>query len=196
MRAPRVRLSFLTATSLAIVVLLAVPAIAQQTLYNNGADGDVGYFHVNFGSAVTNSFELSQAATITSVSLTLYDVDDRNIPQHLKWTITTEPFGGEVKGSGFVGLNRLQPPYLTKFLFFAWQMSFSVPNLALPPGTYYLQIQDVVTQWDTWAFWAQSADGSAAGYYEAIGENGAGMISPVASETFVISGEWTTDQAE
>jgi hypothetical protein len=100
MRAQNVRLSFLTATTLAITALLAVPAIAQQTLYNNGADGDIGYYHVNFGSVVTNSFELSQAATITSVSLTLYDVDDRNIPQHLKWTITTEPFGGEVKGSG------------------------------------------------------------------------------------------------
>ena len=196
MRAQEVRLSLLTATILAIIALRTTPAVAQQNLYNNGADGDVGYYHVNFGSAVTNSFELPRAATITSVALTLYDVDDRNIPQHLKWTITTEPFGGDVKGSGFVALNRLQPPYLTKFLFFAWQMSFPVPNLALPAGTYYLQIQDVVTQWDTWAFWAQSAGGSSQGYYEAVGQNGAGMISAVASETFVISGEWTTDQAE
>ncbi len=108
MCAREIHRSFLTATTLAIIALLAVPAVAQQTLYNNGADGDVGYYHVNFGSAVTNSFELSQAATITSVILTLYDVDDRNIPQHLKWTITTEPFGGDVKGSGFVGLNRLR----------------------------------------------------------------------------------------
>ena len=190
MRTQKVRLS------LALVALLAAPAVAQQTLYNNGADGDVGYYAVNFGSAVTNSFELSQAATITNVVLTLYDVDDRNLPQHLKWTITTEPFGGEVKGSGFAELSRLQPPYLTKFLFFAWQMSFSVPHVALPPGTYYLQIQDVVTQWDTWAFWAQSAGGSSQGYYQAVGQNGAGTISPVASETFVISGEWTTDSAE
>ena len=196
MRAWGVYRSLLAASTLAIIALLAIPAIAQQTLYNNGSDGDDGYFHVNFGSAVTNSFQLSQAATITSVALTLYDVDDRNIPQHLKWTITTEPLGGEVKGSGFVGLKKLQPPYLTRFLFFAWQMSFDVPNLELPPGTYYLQIQDVVTQWDTWAFWAQSAGGSSQGYYKAVGQNGAGMISPVASETFVISGDWTADKAE
>jgi hypothetical protein len=186
----------MSATGLTIIVLFAIPSFAQQTLYNNGSDGDDGYFHVNFGSVVSNSFELSQAATITSVALTLYDVDDRNIPQHLKWTITTEPFGGDVKGSGFVSLNKLQPPYLTKFLFFAWQMSFDVPNLELPQGTYYLQIQDVVTQWDTWAFWAQSAGGSSQGYYEAVGQNGAGMISPVASEAFVISGNWGTDNAE
>lgn len=196
MRAQQVRPSFLTATTLAIIALLAVPAIAQQTLYNNGSDGDDGYFHVNFGSAVSNSFQLSQAATITGIVLTLYDVDDRNIPQHLKWTITTEPFGGDVKGSGFVALKKLQPPYLTKFLFFAWQMSFDVPNLELPQATYYLQIQDVVTQWDTWAFWAQSAGGSSQGYYEAVGQNGAGLIAPVSSETFVISGNWSTDNAE
>lgn len=196
MRTQKARRSFLTSTALVIIALLAIPAVAQQTLYNNGSDGDIGYYHVNFGSAVTNSFELSQAATITSVTFTLYDVDDRNIPQHLKWTITTAPFGGDVKGSGFVDLTRLQPPYLTKFLFFAWQMSFPVPKLALPPGTYYLQIQDVVTQWDTWAFWAESSGGSSQAYYQAVGENGAGMVSPVASETFVVLGEWASDRAQ
>jgi len=194
MRAEKALHSILTAVILPL--LFAATAVGQQTLYNNGPDGDVGYYHVNFGSVVTNSFELSQAATISSVILTLYDVDDRNVPQYLKWTVTTEPLGGDVKGSGFVGLNRLQPPYLTKFLFFAWQMSFSVPDLALPPGTYYLQIQDVVTQWDTWAFWAQSAAGSSQAYYEAVGQNGAGMVSPVASETFVLLGNWTTERAE
>ena len=182
--------------SLAIVTLFAATAVGQQTLYDNGPDGDIGYYHVNFGSAVTNSFTLPQAATVTSVVLTLYDVDDRNLPQHLKWTITTEPLGGEVKGSGFVGLTRLEPPYLTQFLFFGWKMSFSVPNLALAPGTYYLQVQDVVTHWDTWAFWAESAGGSSTAYYEAIGQNGAGMVTPVASESFTVLGEWTEPRAE
>ncbi|MGA2372655.1 MAG: hypothetical protein ACLPPV_17275 [Candidatus Korobacteraceae bacterium] len=180
---------------LAIGSLVSTPAFGQTTLYDNGPDGDVGYFHVNFGSVVTNSFALSDAAEITNMVLTIYDVDDRNAPEYLKWTITTEPFGGTVKGSGFVRLSKLQSPYLTKFLFFAWRMGFDVPNLALPPGTYYLQIQDVVTTWDTWAFWAESADGGSAGYYEAIAENGAGRISPVASESFSVAGQWTPQRA-
>ena len=182
--------------SLALVALYAAPALGQQTLYDNGPDGDLGYYHVNFGSAVTNSFTLSQAATLTSVVLTLYDVDDRNLPEHLKWTITTEPFGGEVKGTGFVAPNRLRPPYLTQFLFFAWKMSFSIPNLALPPGTYYLQIQDVVTHWDTWAFWAETSGGSSTAYYQAVGQNGAGTVTSVASETFTLMGEWRDGRAE
>jgi hypothetical protein len=175
--------------------MLTASASAQEILYDNGPDGDCGYYHVNFGSAATNSFALAQPATVTNVVLTIYDVDDRNAPEHLKWTITTEPFGGTVEGSGFVGLSRLQPPYLTKFLFFAWQMEFTVPELELPAGTYYLQIQDVVTTWDSWAFWAQTGDGSSSAYYQAIGQNGAGTISPVPSETFTVAGQWISQEA-
>ena len=128
----------------------------RRTLYNNGPDGDVGYYHVNFGAVVTDSFALSQPATISKTILTFYDVDDRNRPLHLKWSITSEPLGGTVLGTGVADLTILQPPYLTQFLFFAWMTSFPIPNLNLPAGTYYLQIQDVVTQWDSDAFWAQA----------------------------------------
>jgi hypothetical protein len=190
------RARLFAASLLAITVLSSALAAGQATLYNNGPDGDVGYYHVNFGSAVANSFILTQPATLTGVSLTLYSVDDSNHPQHLKWTITTEPFGGTVKGSGFVDLSLLGSAYLTKFLFYAWDEGFVLPNLNLPAGTYYLQIQDVVTQWDTWAFWAQSSDGSSQGYYEAIGRNGAGTISVVPSETFSLLGEWQRQRAD
>jgi hypothetical protein len=176
--------------------LAALPAVGQQILYDNGPDGNIGYYAVNFGAAVTNSLVLPTPATVSSVTLTLYDVDDRNAPQHLKWTVSTEPFGGTVKGSGFSDLVELENPYTTKFLFFAWKMSFAIPNLDLPAGTYYLQIQDVVTRWDTWAFWAQSGEGNSDAYYEAIGPNGAATIAPVPSETFSVSGEWMPERAE
>jgi hypothetical protein len=185
-----------TAMIMLIGIFLAVPALGQDVLYNNGPDGDVGYYHVNFGSVVANSFVLSSPATVTNVILTIYDVDDRNVPENLKWTITTEPFGGTTKASGFASLAELGQPYITQFLFFAWKMGFTIPNLALPAGTYYLQIQDVVTRWDTWAFWAETSGGSSQGYYEAIGPNGAGTISPVPSETFEVAGEWMPRAAE
>jgi hypothetical protein len=164
---------------------------AQGTLYNNGPDGDAGYYHVNFGAAVSNSFVLSQPATVMGVDLTLYDVDDRNQPEQLKWKITTGPLGGTVLASGFVPLTVLQPPYLTQFLFFAWHTKFNIPNVNLPAGTYYLQIQDVITRWDTWAFWAQSSDGSSQGYYEIVGPSGDTRVSAVPSESFSVLGEWT-----
>ena len=166
------------------------PALSQQVLYNNGPDGDIGYYHVNFGAAVTNSFTLPNAATITDAVVTFYAVDDRNPPLRAKWTITTEPFGGEVKGEGFVNLSRLADPYITHFLFFAWEVGVPITNITLPAGTYYLQIQDVVTRWDSYSFWAQSSGGNSAAYYQPIGQNGAGGVSAVPSETFSISGVW------
>lgn len=173
-----------------MVFLAAVPGWTQATLYDNGSDGNVGYYHVNFGAAVSNSFMLSQPATVTGVTLTLYDVDDRNQPEHLKWKITTEPLGGTVLASDYAPLISLQPPYITQFLYFAWQVSFNIPSLNLPAGTYYLQIQDVTTEWDTWAFWAESSDGSAQGYYEAVSPSGDALISHVPSESFSVLGEW------
>lgn len=180
---------------LAIALALGLPATAQETLYNNGPDGDVGYYHVNFGAVVTDSFALSQPATISKTILTFYDVDDRNRPLHLKWSITSEPLGGTVLGTGVADLTILQPPYLTQFLFFAWMTSFPIPNLNLPAGTYYLQIQDVVTQWDSDAFWAQANGGASQSFYEAIGQSGAGTVSPMPSESFEILGQWQPERA-
>src|SRR5579863_2846186 len=89
---------------IAIHAAVAVSARAQNVLYNNGPDGNVGYYGVNFGAATTNSFALPRAATLTAVDLTLYDVDDRNHPQQLRWRITTHPLGGQVMGEGFAYL--------------------------------------------------------------------------------------------
>jgi len=178
--------------AISCLVLFALPALAQNTLYNNGPDADVGYYGVNGGAETSNSFYLSQEAAVTSITLTLYTVDDRNHPESLRWAITTEPLGGTVLGTGFAGLSLLGDPYLTKFLFYAYPEGFQVPNLNLPPGTYYLQIQDVVTQWRALAFWAVS-DGSSLGYYSRVGPSEYGRRSSpaqVSSESFAVFGRW------
>jgi hypothetical protein len=127
-------------------------------------------------------------------ALTLYAVDDGNPPERLKWRITSEAFGGVTMGEGFVNVALLEDPYLTRFQFFAWPVGFAIPNLILPAGTYYLQIQDVVTLWHTYAFWAQSSGGSSDAYYEPVGQNGAGGVSEVPSETFELYGQWSSEQ--
>lgn len=180
--------------ALAVATFLALPVCAQEVLYNNGPDGDVGYYDVNFGAVVANSFTLSSGATLTGAALTIYAVDDGNPPKRLVWSITTQPLGGRILGQGFVNLTLLADPYPTKFQFFAWKVGFAMRNLVLPAGTYYLQIQNVVTLWDTYSFWAQSSGGLSSAYYEAIGPNGAGGISEVPSESFQINGQWSSEQ--
>src|SRR5271169_3299872 len=128
------------------LLLLVTPGFAQSLLYDNGPDADIGYYGVNFGVETTNSFFLSQEAAVTNITLTLYEVDDRNEPKYVRWTVTSEPLGGTVLGDGYAGLSRLGSPCLTKFLFFAYKVGFQTSDLELAPGTYYIQIQDVVTQ--------------------------------------------------
>ena len=175
-------------------IALAVPAVGQQVLYNNGPDGNVGYYGANFGAAVSNSFTLSRGASLSGVSFTIYCVNDENQPMRVKWAITTEPFGGTVEAEGVVNLTELGDFYPTRFHFLAWPVGFNLPNVTLPAGTYYLQIQDVITHWYTFAFWAQSSAGDSTAYYEPVGQNGAGGISPVPSEAFTILGEWSTQE--
>ncbi len=176
------------------MLALAAPLHGQAVLYNNGPDADIGYYPVNFGASTSDSFALSRDAVITSFQLTLYDVDDRNVPQQLRWTITTAPYGGSVLATGITPLVRLQPPYLTKFLFFAWDMSFQIPALNLPAGTYWIQIQDVTTEWLTFAYWAQSG-GLSAAYYSDSGSGSTGNVEPAISETFTVQGVWANAAA-
>ena len=174
------------------LLLLATPAFTQNVLYDNGPDADIGYYAVNFGAETTNSFFLPQGAAVTSFTLTIYAVDDRNIPKYVRWTVTSEPFGGAVLGAGSAGLSSLGQPYLTKFLFFAYKVGFQIPELELPSGTYYIQIQDVVTQWGTRAFWAVSG-GPSTGDYSQLGPSEYGTrTSPVQilSESFAVLGKW------
>jgi hypothetical protein len=185
------RLFLAVSAAVFIATAFAVPVAGQQVLYNNGPDGDIGYYRVNFGAAVSNSFTLSKGASLSGVTLTIYCVNDENQPMRVKWAITTEPFGGDVKAEGFANMTELGDTYPTRFHFFAWPMGFALPNVALPAGTYYLQVQDVITHWYTFAFWAQTGDGDSAAYYEPIAQNGYGGISPVPSEVFAIVGEWS-----
>ena len=186
------RLAKRTSVAVCCLLLFATPAFTQNVLYDNGPDADSGYYWVNCGAQTTNSFFLSQGAAVTSFTLTIYAVDDRNVPKTLRWTVTSKPFGGTVLGTGSAGLSGLGQPYLTKFLFFAYKVGFQVPDLELPSGTYYIQIQDVVTHWDTRAFWAASG-GPSTGYYSQLGPSEYGTrTSPVQilSESFAVLGSW------
>ncbi|HUI85021.1 MAG TPA: hypothetical protein VL240_12400 [Candidatus Binatia bacterium] len=177
--------------SLALVCLLVMPAAAQLILYNNGPDAGIGYSHINFGAATSDSFTLSRAATLTSVTFAVYTVDDGNPPERAKWTITTEPFADHNLATGVALLGLLNGPYITQFGFFGWEMKFDLPNVNLPAGSYWLQLQDVTTRWDTWSFWAES-NGPATAYHLEVGASGYGTVTPVTSDSFAVEGSWMT----
>lgn len=175
------------------LLFFAVPSICQTTLYENGRDADQGFSHVNFGAATADSFFLPQEATITNVILTIYDVNDLNNPLYLRWTVTTNPFGGTTLGDDIARFSLIEGPYITNSGYYGWKMSFATSNLTLPAGTYYLQIQDVLARWDTWTFWADSYGPSTACHsdYGASEYGNPRQCVSVPSQSFAILGQWT-----
>ncbi len=175
------------------LLLFAISALGQTTLYDNGRDADGGYSHVNFGAGTADSFFLPQEATITNVVLTIYDTNDLNDLILLRWAVTTNPFGGTTLGSDVAGLSLIEGPYITNSGYYGWKVSFAISNLTLPSGTYYLQIQVVVARWDTWTFWADSYGSSTACHSE-YGPSEYGnprQCVSVPSQSFSVLGQWT-----
>ena len=170
-------------------------AATDTMVYSNGPDpGDIGYWAINHGDAVTNSFTLSEPTTIHVIKFSVYDANDRNQPLTATWAITTQPFGGRVVAGGnnapLVFYWRI---FANQFLFSQWEMGIIV-DITLPPGTYWLQMQNVVTRWGTWAFWGET-DGigcsplencpSSAYFWNASASRN---LQPVGSESFELWG--------
>lgn len=147
---------------LTILLLALVVSSPAEILYSNGADPGDASWQVNFGMSVNNSFTLETRATITGIDFSVWAVNDLNTPQTARWFITTEPFGGTViaQGEGFLGLVRGCRHNRRGLC--QWEMEIYVPRLQIEAGTYYLQIVDVQTKYNTQAFWGQSSGPSTA----------------------------------
>jgi hypothetical protein len=177
-----------------LLLSMCCPCLGSEVLYNNGPDtGSIGAWPINFGRSVSNSFTLEQDSRITDVVFSIWSVDDLNHPLRAKWKITTEPFGGEVLASGesLLGLES----YFHNRLYTVWKMKIQGMNANLPAGTYYLEIYDVLMQFQTWAFWGES-DGigctsrgcPSTAYFDPARSSGYGMTQPIGSESFEIIG--------
>ena len=184
------------AVELGVLLLLCASVFATDTIvYSNGPDpGDIGYWAINHGDAVTNSFTLSATTTIHVIKFSVYAANDRNQPLTATWAITTQPFGGNVvAGVNSAPLIFYWRVFANQFLFSQWEMGIVV-DITLPPGTYWLQMQNVVTRWGTWAFWGET-DGigcsplencpSSAYFWNASASRN---LQPVGSESFELWG--------
>jgi hypothetical protein len=184
------------AVELGVLLLLCASVFATDTIvYSNGPDpGDIGYWAINHGDAVTNSFTLSAPTTIHVIKFSVYDANDRNQPLTATWAITTQPFGDNVLASvNNAPLVFYWRIFANQFLFSQWEMGIIV-DITLPPGTYWLQMQNVVTRWGTWAYWGET-DGigcsplgtcpSSAYFWNASSSRN---LQPVGSESFELWG--------
>lgn len=165
------------------LLVLAMPAWGT-VLYTTGAiDGNTTAD--NIGSfVVSDSFVLSSDSTITDLSNIGFWMAGNVQPGTVDWTISTAPdAGGTVEGSqaGATPSSSTQLLPATSFggsnNYPVYNVSFSVPNLTLAAGTYYLTLANAVsspsgfiTLWDQ-----NSSSGNATQYSSGGSEVGSGF---------------------
>src|ERR1039457_1539142 len=82
------------------LALAAVPAAAQNILYNNGPiNGTTDAWTINFGYIVSDSFNLSSYATVTGFDFGVWEFPG-DVLSSVDWSITASENGGTVYGSG------------------------------------------------------------------------------------------------
>jgi len=211
-----VKKSVQTGAALAVYVFFgyfaACPAASAGFIYNNGPfNGTENAFNIdiNSSSAVSNSFTLSNAADITAVDFGVW-VNPGDTPTAVEGLITSTDFGGTVYGDFTVSLNQPITSLGSNGSFDLYAVSFSVPNLELAAGSYYLTLQNAGTTDNAQVLWDEN-DGPSTAFEATIVPNipGPGYTyqdvcalldptcnnigAPAGSETFQIEGTFTPE---
>jgi hypothetical protein len=143
-------------------------AWAAAVLYSNGpilgTDGS-GAPTIST-QEVVDSFVISSASTITGTANVGLWIDHLNVPSTVNWAIRTAPFSGVLAG----GTASWSASFLftNQFNFDIYSGSFSIPDLPVAAGTYYLALSGAVTvpagstYWDRDNGPSQVFDGSTA----------------------------------
>jgi hypothetical protein len=122
----------------ALLALGPASARADALLYDNGADlfssspETINKFH-----AVTDEFTLSAAATIDKVVFA-EAVLGTSTPLTIDWCVGSSPFGGSCVKSATISATSTS----TGGAFGHWSSTFSLPDLPLSAGTYYLTLSN------------------------------------------------------
>lgn len=171
----------------AVPFLMGVPALAGTVLYDNGAIvGTQGFGAPTIGgSPVTDSFLLASGSTITGTANVGLWITHGDSPFTVDWAITSSAFSGVLES----GTAAWSSTFLFEnaFQYDIYSGSFSIPNLSLAPGTYWLQLGNAVTTpaASFSIFWDRSVGPSQA-------FDGPGIPDPAGSESFQIIGNVNT----
>jgi len=162
--------------------LLTAPAWGT-TLYSDGAiNGTSNAQYLDQGYAVSDSFVLSSDSTLTGVSNIGIWVTGGDTLTSFDWIISTSPGGAgtlEGSGSGFSSATELTPTssYGNSGAYNVYNVGFTISDLVLTAGTYYLTLQNATSSAGIVA-WDWNYIGSSTAYYYYGGVQYAGFSSP------------------
>jgi hypothetical protein len=173
-----------SAAAAAVLALFAGGAAKAGVLYTNGPiSGNVGALFINHGVAVRDSFTLTGPSTITGVEFGAW-VNQGAKPVSVDWGISATPtFTDQATGA-------LSSTFLFTNIFTldVYKADFSIPDLTLAAGTYWLTLQNAVESDGGFLSWDQNS-GSSQAFSSAAG----GLTAP--SNSFTIFGSAVPEPA-
>lgn len=169
-------MNFVTVAALAAASALAAGAASASVLYDNGSlDSENEAWTINHGYAVSDSFTLTSAATVTGVTFGAWTFSGDSISS-VDWGITSTPGDYVDTATAMVTSG---PTTVNGGGYHVGVDSFSISPESLAAGTYYLVLQNASVTGGDFAFWDENDGPSTAT------DNPDG---PIGSETFQILG--------
>ena len=139
--------------SLILLLSVAVPAVADTTLYSNGAiNGTIDAWNISSGKS--DSFTLSAPADVETMSLGIWANPSSGTPATLQFGISASPFGTDL-GSGTETLSNVFQ-FINRQGADVYESSFTFPSIDLAAGTYWITLFNGMTTNQGPLFWDQN----------------------------------------
>jgi len=129
----------------------------DQVIYENGPiNGTTDAWTINFGYVVSDN--LTANSTVTSFDFGAWEFPG-DVLTSVDWSITSDPNGGTVYGSGTASGNNLTDQFISssQFGFDIDKISVSGLNVSTGSGTFYLNLQNAVVPTGNPVFWDENS---------------------------------------
>ena len=153
--------------------------LPQDSGYDNGpANGTVNAWTINFGYIVSDSFP---GGSVGGFDIYVWEFPG-DVLTSVDWSITSEPFGGTVYGSGTVSGSNLKDAFIStnQFGYDIDKISATGLSAGASSGTVWLNLQNATVPSGDPVFWDENSGPSQA-YESAVGT--------IPSEAFDINGD-------
>ena len=135
--------------------LFALPALAQNDLYDNGpTNGTIDGWTINFGFAVSDTFNLTSNSTVNGVNFAGW-VFPGDVVESVEVAITSSEFGGTTYFDQQISLTQSDCA-ANQYGFNVCNESGRFSGVALNGGTYWLTLQNAVVNTGDPVYWDEN----------------------------------------
>ncbi len=183
---PQLRSASLSLLAAICLTLAAVPAFAQNDLYDNGpVNGETSAWQINFGFAVSDEAKVANISRSNVKNNIVVWVEPNETPTLIGWGLGTTPFSTNIaSGTSPVTITN---SFVNQFGYDVDTVSFSMGTLSLSAGNYWVTLENATTADGAPVYWDENSGVgcTSPGCPSQAQENGVGTIP---SETFTLEG--------